>query len=259
MTKVKRRSKKKGAQPGPYFKSKRQASRPQHQTTLHVKSKATGLAHTFENMHGWESIMQEFEVQKASEQGHILNSLPFYNWLRDQKINPARLSVKYGGPGFRFANPKYGPLTIVGSVGDGGRFNPGSAQMHMQFPYVKNFGCLYLASSKECAQAEAAQPIGVHKMFEVKPNKELLLWNLQAVIEDLDFVNLLEVVRQSYGEQLWNLIKVPVISQILGQRLKFEGGNGIMFESTKHTGHHNIALFFDTDDDAKIALTASQI
>lgn len=96
-------------------------------------------------------------------------------------------------------------------------------------------------------------------MFKVTPKRKLILWDLYSVIADLNYVNLFETIRGSYGDRLWAYQKIPVHSQILAMKLKVIGGDGIIFESTKSNGHKNIALFFDTDESAKEALEFKEI
>lgn len=226
---------------------------------LVTQSPKTGINHIFFNPEAFEAQIAQFEQQQKFDQTQLYRSLPFNNWLQGVTVDRSHLKAPIDVEGFRYADPKFGPITVAGNLGDGGRFNIGSAQMNAQFPNLKKFGCLYLASSKECAEAEAARPLGVFKMYRVKATRPLELWDLSKVIEELQNPGLLEVVKESHGDRLYPLIKVPLVSQILGHRLKTEGGDGIQFGSTKMDGHLNIALFFDTDAKAAEALTAEQI
>src|SRR5690242_14282398 len=104
--------------------------------------------------------MDAFDQKAAVQKTQLYTSLHFYNWLKEQKINKTLCSVKLKTACFRFANPNYGPIAIEGSLSHGGRFNIGGAQLDENFPGLQMFGCLYAASSQECAKEEAAKPIG---------------------------------------------------------------------------------------------------
>lgn len=239
----------------PYFSNKQKKT-----ATLHATSNGTGLRHSFKDIAGWEQYSQDKATDKARKiQDELLQSLPFFEYLdkftRDlsSHLKPFQRDV------FRFANPMYTVTSIAGSLGDGGRFNIGSAQMIPEFPTLTKAGCLYVASSAECALLEAVKPHGVLKMYKLAPKKSFQLWDLNSVITDIGYPNLLELVKTSGGEALWTYRKTPAIPQILAVRLRNIGGDGILFESTKLSGHSNIAFFFKTDAEADAAFDVQQI
>lgn len=244
----------------PFFKNKVEAAKQKLRTDLHATSNNTGIRHSFTNLDGWEKYAEsQYTAKKQKDADDIIKSTAFYNAIRDVKINEKFLSVKIKKELFRFANPKFGPLTIVGSIGDGGRFNIGSAQVRQEFPTLTKAGCLYCSSTPECSLKEAVKPFGNHKMYKIKTKKELLLWDLSSVIGSIDYPNLLDTVRASCGEALWVYIKVPAMPQILGAIVRQFGGDGLIFESTKSPGDDNIALFFDTDDQVKELFSFEEI
>ncbi len=235
----------------PFFKNKPEALKRRTQTNLLATSKATGLRHEFGNIKGWEDTINELERRAAVQPTQIFGSLSFYNWLSSQKIDLSYLENEYQDFGYRYAHPKFGPLAIAGNLAMGGRFNIGGAQLDKNFPSLKMFSCLYIASSEECAIEEAVKPLGGLQMYKLKPKRTLKLWDLQKVITKLNYPNLDNQVESSHGEKIWAYQKFPIESQILSHYLKNLGGDGIFFGSTKLDGHKNIALFFTDDADAK--------
>lgn len=233
------------------FKNKVETAKLRNRANLQATSKITGIQHTFGNIQGWESVITDLEQKAILQTSHMLGSLNFSKWLQDQKIDLNHCCINYQDIGFRYAHPNFGPQTIVGSLIHGGRFNIGGAQLNTHFPSFTAFGCLYVASSEECATEEAAKPIGGLKLYKIKPKQILKLWDLQKVIASLDFVNLIDLVRASHGEKIWGYQKFPTEPQILAYTLKLLGGDGLIFESTKSNGHSNIAFFFDNDEDIK--------
>ncbi len=194
--------------------------------------------------------MSAFEIRKDAQRAQLYSSLSFYKWLKTQNIRKENCSLFFE-KGYRYANPVYGPRTIVGSISDGGRFNVGGAQLDPNFSDLAKQGALYLASSEKCAKEEASKPIGKHKLYELKANKKLKLWDLKKVIEELDYPNLFELVRSDHGEKIWAYQKIPTVSQILATHLRSIDGDGLVFESTKVDGATNITLFFNDDDHVK--------
>lgn len=234
--------------------------KPKKTTTLHATSKGTGLRHEFKNLEGWEDYSRDIIIAKAQkEEEELLRVRPFHVFLESQTIDPKKFLVTHSGSVFRFANPLYPITTIVGSISDGGRFNIGGAQVRADFPTLNKAGCLYTASSKDCALAEAAIPHGTLKMYELSSSKKFQVWDLAAVITHLNYPNLLDLVKASDGEALWVYRKLPAIPQILAMKLRTLGGDGIKFESTKAPGHSNLAFFFKTDIESAAAFSCKEI
>lgn len=229
-------------------------------TTLHATSNGTGLRHSFKNLEGWEDYSRDIIIAKVQkEEEELLRVSPFHSFLESQNLDAKKYLVTHNGSVFRFANPLYSPTTIVGSISDGGRFNVGAAQVRADFPSLNKAGCLYTASSKDCALAEAAIPHGTLKMYELSPKKTFEIWDLAAVIAHLNYPNLLDLVKASDGEVLWIYRKLPAIPQILAMKLRSIGGDGIKFESTKASGHSNVAFFFKTDQESSAAFDCKVI
>ena len=202
--------------------------------------------------------MNDLESTLEAQKNQVYTSLPFYNWIKDKDIDMAHYCVEVRS-GYRYANPVYGPLTIVGSISDGGRFNIGGAQMSSTFLNLQKRGAIYLASTERCAKVEACKPVGKHKLYKVESEKPLKLWDLKKVIKDLNYPNLLSEVYASHGEKIWAYQKVPTISQILANHLRDKGGTGIIFNSTIIKEDLNIALFFDDDKHIESILNFSEL
>lgn len=202
--------------------------------------------------------MDDFEAKHNAQKAQIYTSMPFFNWIKDKEIKEENCCIEFK-EGFRYANQIYGPVTIVGSISDGGRFNIGGAQLTSTFPALRKRGALYLSSTKKCAKSEAAKPIGKHQLYRVKSKATLKLWDLKKVIEELDYPNLLQEVYTSHGDRIWAYQKVPTISQILADHLRNKGGDGLVFNSTICKEDLNIILFFNTDEQAKETLEPMEI
>ncbi len=253
---MKRRSSKKPFHKNRIEEAKRRRQKPQ--TNLHAKSHLTGIQITLGNIAGWERIMDDFEAKLEAQKTQVYTSMPFFNWIRDKEIDEDLCCFEFK-EGYRLANPTYGPLTIVGSISDGGRFNIGGAQLTSTLPSLNKKGALYLASTEEYAKAEAAKPIGKHKLYKVTSSEALKLWDLKKVIKQLDYPNLLEEVYVSHGERIWTYQKIPTISQILADHLRSKGGDGLVFNSTICKEDLNIALFFNDDPHASQTLTFTEL
>lgn len=241
----------------PYFTDRRPKAKS---TILRATSKGTGLRHSFKNIEGWDKYSQDRYLAKLEkEEEELFQVLPFYDFIENFTGDLTSNLKSFKQDVFRFTNPNYAATSIVGSISDGGRFNIGGAQVRAEFSALEKAGCLYTASSAECALAEAVQPHGNHKMFQLSPKKNLQLWDLNLTIKTLKYPNLIDLARASPVEALWVLKKTPSISQILASRLRRIGGDGIMFESTKLAGHSNIAFFFKTDDESAASFDVRQI
>ena len=214
----------------------------------------TGIEIILENTEGWEQTMDHFEDKLKAQMTQVYTSLPFSNWIKDKDVDKKHCCFTFT-EGYRYANPAYGPLTIVGSISDGGRFNIGGAQRTSIFPDLLKKGVLYLTSTAKCAKAEAAKPIGKHKLYRVQSKGPLRLWDLKKVIKELDYPNLLDEVYAGHAESIWAFQKVPTISQILADHLRKIGGDGLVFNSTVCKEDMNIALFFNDDTHVQKTLT----
>lgn len=244
----------------PFFQDRTWAARQKQQTTLQATSSQTGLQHSFTNLGAWEEHAKQSELDGVAKlRTQLLTAAPFYSFVDQLQLDTQHLTIKLKFPVYRFCNPKFGPLTIVGNTAGGGRFNIGGAQVRAEFPNLNVCGCLYVASSPQCSLAEAAPPHGVLKMYEISPKREFLLWDLKALIEEIEYPNLMDAIQQSGGEKIWAYQKAPAISQILAHKVRSVGGDGIQFESTKLKGHFNIALFFDTDAHVAESLSYTEI
>ena len=197
--------------------------------------------------------MHDFETRKEAQRSQLYSAVAFSNWLKDQTIEIANCNLTFT-EGYRFANPAYGPLTVVGSIGDGGRFNIGGSQLDPNFSDLTKEGALYLASTEKCAIEEAAKPIGKHQLYKLVSNAPLKIWDIEKVIESLHFPNLLQSARADHGERIWGYLKVPTVSQILVSKLRKISGDGAALKSVRIDSALNYCLFFKDDEDVKSKL-----
>lgn len=77
--------------------------------------------------------MEDLEVRLEGQKTQVYTSMPFFNWLGDKEMDIDDFYFEFK-EGYRFANPNYGPLSVVGRLSDGARFNIGGAQMSAAFP-----------------------------------------------------------------------------------------------------------------------------
>lgn len=162
--------------------------------TIRAVSHKTGLAHEFEDVHEWEKLTQVYESKYlAKVKTDFLQAAKFDSYLKTVQIK-TRPTIKLAQPVFRVipsANPKMNPLSVSGSLADGGRLNMGGAQINPTLPHLTKWACLYVSQTLNCAQAEVAQPAGVVKKFQLtfKNNYAPMLWDLKLVIAELDYAN----------------------------------------------------------------------
>ena len=146
------------------------------------------------------------------------------------------------------------PTSISGNLAYGGRFNVGGSQLDKRID-IKPFAALYLSTSLQCAEDEYAQgtPLGPKDVkYELTPAKIFELWDIEKVIQSLNFPNLSTLINQGPIFNSWGYCKVPMQSQILAFWLKEIGGDGIFFKSIQSTiGSYCVALFVEDDEESK--------
>lgn len=178
----------------------------------------------------------------------VQEAINFLEWLQIHPLEIGTPSIRWEQPSFRIIYGELNPLSIAGSLAAGGRFNIGGAQVSHFFPHLKMEGCLYTASSLDCAKKEAGEPLGNARFFAIKPKKILNLWDLHLLIRTVFHYPELEAhVNASPLAAIWRYQKVPKLSQILGSFLRKKGGDGLVYPSTKDKEGLNIA-FFAKDD-----------
>lgn len=181
----------------------------------------------------------------------LLAAFKLYYWL---KTNPvANLPFNpWHDPIYRVIYGNFHPLSIAGSLADGGRFNIGGAQQipPKAMPGLRKAACLYGASSTRCALAEAAEPVGNYRMFRLTPKKEFQLWNLGTVLSNFNYPGLAARVNTTPMSRCWGLQKSPLESQILAHHPRDIGGDGIIYDSQKDPDGKTLAFFLKDDQDA---------
>lgn len=228
-----------------------------HKISIEATSEKTGLTHVFDDI---EKLVKDFEAKRQGRHtAELINGKRFYDWLRKQDLDLIDYATLWNKPVYRVVGPGTLPLSIAGSLADGGRFNVGGAQQHPLFSTLKKAGCLYAASSMKCALAERALPLGQIEKYKIIPTRRFQLWDLHKVITGLDWPGLLDLVNAAPIDAIWGYQKVPLIPQLLASHLRNIGGDGIKFRSVKDGTGFNLAFFFRQDKQCSEAFSLKQI
>lgn len=188
-------------------------------------------------------------------QRDLFASANLYHWL---KANPVTVRPRnpWNNPIYRVVDGDYDPLSIAGSLSDGGRFNIGGAQMipTRAMPGLRKVGCLYGASSPQCALREAPDLMGNYRMFRLTPKKGFDLWDLKAVLASINYPGLTARINATPMRKRWAHQKSPLESQVLAHHLRDIGGGGIVYDSQKDPPDgKTLAFFLKDDQDARQA------
>jgi hypothetical protein len=183
-------------------------------------------------------------------QRDLFAALRLHHWLAANPVT-SRPAISWRDPIYRIVYGDFDPLSITGSLSDGGRFNMGGAQ---QLPAtvisgLRKAACLYGASTIHCAKLEAAEPLGHCRVFRLVPKKPLTLWDLGAALSVTKYPGLAARVNATPMSQRWALQKSPLESQILAHHLRDIGGDGIVHRSQKDA-NGQVFAFFLRDDSA---------
>jgi hypothetical protein len=229
----------------------------QNRISIKATSKKTGLTHIFDDI---EKLVRDFEAkQQGRHTSELINGKRFYDWLRKQDFDISSNSSSWTKPVYRVVSPGILALSIAGSLADGGRFNVGGAQQHPLFSTVKKAGCLYAASSIKCALAETAKPLGQFEKYKLSPNAPFQVWDLQKVVNKLDWPGLNDLVNSTPIDAIWGYQKVPLIPQLLASHLRSIGGDGIKFKSVKDSSAFNLSFFFRQDKQCAEAFALKRV
>ena len=241
-------------------KSKSVRGRKSLQFNLRATSSKTGLTHRFLDLRGLEKLI-DFFVAKNNQKlkSDLIVSTSFWHWLYVQSIDSD--FETWNLPVYRTVYGGYDPISVAGSLSDGGRFNIGGAQFleHDLFPNLSKFACLYAAFSVECARAEVGELYGESEEYELLPRKDFHLWNLEKVIKKLNFPGLLDLVDASPMAARWVLQKSPLVSQLLALHLRNAGGDGIIYRSMKLPQENIFAFFVSSDEESKLLFTPKRM
>lgn len=216
-------------------------------------------------------IIHEFNLKKSAERARRSLALDFarmegwayqsfYFHEKLQTINkPDFSSFREFHDSTLYRVSSFSPLSLYGSLSNGGRFNLGNCQILKEFK-INPFAALYLANNLQCAVDEYTHGTKLttkDKKFSLTPVKSFELWNADRVVEYLDIPNIKNLVNQGRVLDSWAYYKVPMPSQILGNWLKEIGGDGIIFRSTQHLKARCVALF--AKDDAHASSLFSEV
>lgn len=202
------------------------------------------------------SIRRYFQRYKEE----VEEALDFLEWLEKQTLDLREPTISWEEEIFRITYSSFNPLSVAGSLATGGRFNIGGAQMNHFFSHLPMEACLYAASSVDCAKKEVGNFLGNARFFALKPKKPLLLWDLLSLIRNIfNHPQLEHFVNSSPLVAIWAYQKVPKISQILGNFIRRQGGDGLVYPSTKDPKGQILAFFVKDDETARHKFTAREV
>ncbi len=230
-------------------RSKITQRRSKVQTSMRATSQRTGLAHELINISALEQFRKDQERHRRQKEAlDLQESFGFIQWYLKQSPLPFGPDFQWKEPVYRLMYGGASPLSTAGSLGAGGRFNSGMAQMSAQFPQLRAEACLYTSSTLECCYSEAQPPYGNPQEYQLTPDRVFLLWDLKKVLRHYADPTLEQRIQNSPLDATWSHQKVPMTSQLLAFELRQLGGDGIILPSTKCTQDLNIAFFFQSDN-----------
>ena len=233
-------------------RSKIRPRRSRPQTGIRATSNRTGLSHELINIPALEQFRRDQEkFRRPKETKDLKEGLAFLQWYSKQAPLPFGPDIRWESPVYRLMYGDAPPLSIMGSFGAGGRFNPGMAQMSGQFPHMKAQACLYAASSLECCYAEAQPPYGKPQQYQLIPTRTFVLWDLKKVLQHYGDPILEKRVLDTPLDATWAYQKIPMTSQLLAHELRQLGGEGVILPSTKRPSDMNIGFFFKSEEECK--------
>lgn len=188
----------------------------------------------------------------------VHESLNFLEWYLGQPLDIGEPTIEWQADVYRIVYGGYNPLSVEGTLAAGGRFNIGGAQVSHLFPNLSMQACLYAASSLKCARKEAGSPLGEAQEYLLKPKSLLKLWDLKLLVtKKLNYPNLKSLIDSTPFSAQWRIQKTPKISQILASFLRKQGGDGLIYPSTKDSKGDVLAFFTKDNEQIKKNFEAS--
>jgi len=241
---------KKKKPPIPNYQRKSQRKIP----ALLAQSNKTNIAHIFANPNAWEKDIEAFarSYQDRISQD-LLKTVPFWIWLQKQSKPDKSCEISWTSPLHRIVFGGLDPLSVAGSLATGGRYNVGAAQQVnlQELQNVPMQAALYGGDSIDCSKAEAGSFLQNAQIYEITPNRQLSLWDLQKAISTYAWPDLQTLVEGEPFNKLWKLQKTPAISQLFGSFLRSAGCDGILSRSTKYPQGNVITIFLKDDNESK--------
>ena len=172
------------------------------------------------------------EADQIKTSLQIQYSLSFYEYLKEKgNVNFQDFKKDFKETLYRVS--ELDPTSIEGNLAYGGRFNIGGSQMQKTID-IKAFAALYFSADLSCAIKEYTQGMDCINdgKYSLAPSRNYQLWDINKIIEFLDFPNLMNLIYKGSSFNSWGYTKAPMESQILAYWLKQKGGDGILFDST---------------------------
>lgn len=170
---------------------------------------------------------------------------------------------------YRIVFGKFDPLDVAGTLSCGGRLNVGGAQDSDDYGATGRMKAgLYMALSPKTAIAEAGLPAEAKpRIYEIElidPTAPLV-FDLDLVAADLETLTPLPngvrvTLLETPTAARWSLVKVPCVSQLIGQWLRGSGkAAGILYPSVRDPGGQNVFVFLDSTAAAKAMFRATLV
>lgn len=179
----------------------------------------------------------------------VHESLDFLEWYLAQTHDFGAPTIEWEEDVYRIVYGGYDPLSVEGTLAAGGRFNIGGAQVNHLFPNFSMQACLYAASTLECARKEAGKPLGNAQEYVLRPTVSFKLWDLKSLLSKLSYPHLKFLIDSTPLAAQWKIQKTPKVSQILASFLRKQGGDGLIYPSTKDR-RGKVLTFFAKDTES---------
>lgn len=221
-------------------------------TKKKASKKRPVIVHKFDFKSIYELVKHLISSENTRNLKQTYHSLSFLRLLNKQTaLTFDTFKVDFNDPLYRIT--PFHPTSISGSLAYGGRFNVGGSQLNKLIG-IKPFAALYLSTDLQCAEDEYTQgtPLGPNDIkYALAPSRTFELWDVEKVIQFLNFPNLSNLINQGPIFNSWGYCKVPMQSQILAFWLKKIGGDGILFKSTQDPDSYCLALFAKDNEESE--------
>lgn len=224
-----------------------------------IYTQTNKLVQEFGDVDGLERLAEEYvRKQSGANTADLIESTAFYNFLRNESIQFSEYEISWSGPLFRVTTGSYHPLSVAGSLAYGGRYNVGGAQVTAfgDLSGLPAAAVLYFGGNKQTAltEADTQRPV----LYQAKPVRALSLWNINRLIENLNWASVKTQIEAVPWAANWSLQKCPKVSQILGAHLRSLGGDGFYCQSVKVPEGVVVGVFAADDLSAQAMFSIEQ-